>query len=331
MPELRNSRVLVTGADGFIGSHLTEQLVAAGAKVRALSLYNSFNDWGWLEQVSCLKQVEVMTGDIRDPHLCEQLTSDIDVVFHLAALIPIPYSYRAPDSFVDTNVKGTLYLCQAARRNGVKRFIQTSTSEVYGTAQYVPIDEKHPLQPQSPYSATKIGSDCISLSFYYSFSFPLVVARPFNTYGPRQSARAVIPSIIIQLADKKADISLGNLTATRDFTFVQDTCRGFMAIAAMEGGEGEVFNIGSNQEIAVGDLVELIGDIMGTSVKVACDEQRLRPEKSEVQRLRCENSKLRKASGFVPEVSLREGLERTVRWFTRPENLHRYKGCLYNV
>jgi NAD dependent epimerase/dehydratase len=331
MPSLNHARVLVTGADGFIGSHLSEQLVSAGAKVRALSLYNSFNDWGWLEQVSRLKEIEVVTGDIRDAHFCDELTRDIDIVFHLAALIPIPYSYRAPDSFVDTNVKGTLYLCQAARRNGVKRFIQTSTSEVYGTAQYVPIDEKHPLQPQSPYSATKIGSDCIALSFYYSFAFPLVVARPFNTYGPRQSARAVIPSIIIQIADKKPKISLGSLATTRDFTFVEDTCRGFISIAEMEGGEGEVFHIGSNHEISIGDLVKLISEIMGSSMQVVCDEQRLRPEKSEVRRLRCENSKLKNASGFVPQTPLRAGLERTIRWFTQPENLRRYKGSLYNV
>ena len=331
MGNLRASRVLVTGADGFIGSHLAEQLVLAGAQVRALSLYNSFNDWGWLEQVDCLKQIEVVTGDVRDPNLCEELTRDIDIVFHLAALIPIPYSYRAPDSFVDTNVKGTLYLCQAARRNGVKRFIQTSTSEVYGTAQYVPIDEKHPLQPQSPYSATKIASDCIALSFHYSFSFPLVVARPFNTYGPRQSARAVIPSIITQVAQGKPSISLGNLTATRDFTYVDDTARGFLAIAEMEGGEGEVFHIGSNHEIAIGDLVQLIGEIMGRPIEVVCQPERLRPDKSEVQRLQCENSKLRKASGFAPKIALREGLERTVRWFTQPENLRRYKGSIYNV
>jgi len=331
MAKVQNSRVLVTGADGFIGSHLAEQLVAAGARVRALSQYNSFNDWGWLEQVGCLKQIEVITGDVRDSNFCDELTRDIDIVFHLAALIPIPYSYRAPDSYVDTNIKGTLHLCQAARRNGIKRFIQTSTSEVYGTAQYVPIDEKHPLQPQSPYSATKIGSDCIALSFYYSFGLPLVVARPFNTYGPRQSARAVIPSIIIQIAGGATTISLGNLTATRDFTYVEDTCRGFLAIAEMEGGAGEVFHIGSNHEIAVGDLVKLIGEIMGASVRVACDEQRLRPEKSEVQRLKCDNSKLRDASAFVPQIPLRQGLERTIHWFTQPENLRRYKGNLYNV
>jgi NAD dependent epimerase/dehydratase len=331
MSSVRNTSVLVTGADGFIGSHLAEQLVAAGARVRALCLYNSFNDWGWLEESNCLKQIEVVTGDVRDPYLCDELTRGVDVVFHLAALIPIPYSYRAPDSFVDTNVKGTLHLCQAARRNGVKRFIQTSTSEVYGTARYVPIDEKHPLQPQSPYSATKIASDSIALSFYYAFNLPLVVARPFNTYGPRQSARAVIPSIIIQLAAGKTGISLGNLTATRDFTFVEDTCRGFIALAEMEGGEGEVFHIGSNQEISVADLFQLINSIMGSSATVVADQARLRPGKSEVQRLKCENSKLREASGFVPQVSLREGLERTVRWFSQPDHLRRYKGELYNV
>ncbi|MGO9865786.1 MAG: SDR family NAD(P)-dependent oxidoreductase [Terriglobales bacterium] len=331
MGKIESSRVLVTGADGFIGSHLAEQLVAAGARVRALSQYNSFNDWGWLEQSDCLKQIEVVTGDIRDPNFCDELTRGIDIVFHLAALIPIPYSYRAPDSYVDTNVKGTLHLCQAARRNGIKRLIQTSTSEVYGTAQYAPIDEKHPLQPQSPYSATKIGADCIALSFHYSFAVPVVVARPFNTYGPRQSARAVIPSIIVQIAGGATTISLGNLTATRDFTYVEDTCRGFLAIAEMEGGEGEVFHIGSNHEIAIGDLVKLIGEIMGSSVKVLCDEQRLRPEKSEVQRLKCDNSKLRGACGFLPRIPLREGLERTVRWFTQPQNLRRYKGDLYNV
>ena len=331
MADLRNSQVLVTGADGFIGSHLTEQLVAAGARVRALSQYNSFNDWGWLDQIDCLKDIEVVTGDIRDANLCDELTRGIDVVLHLAALIPIPYSYRAPDSFVDTNVKGTLYLLQAARRNGVKRFIHTSTSEVYGTAQYVPIDEKHPLQPQSPYSATKIAADCIALSFYYSFNMSVVVARPFNTFGPRQSARAVIPSIVVQIAEGKSSIFLGNLTATRDFTYVEDTCRGFLAIAQMEKGEGEIFHIGSNDEIAVGDLVKLIGEIMGRTVQVVSTPERFRPEKSEVQRLKCDNSKLKSSCGFIPRISLREGLERTAKWFSQPENLRRYKGNLYNV
>ncbi len=331
MAKLSQSRVLVTGADGFIGSHLVEQLVAAGAKVRALSLYNSFNYWGWLEEISCLKQIEVVTGDVRDAHFCHELTRDIDIVFHLAALIPIPYSYRAPDSFVDTNVKGTLYMCQAAQRNGVKRFVQTSTSEVYGTARYVPIDESHPLQPQSPYSATKIGSDSIALSFYNAFSFPVVVARPFNTYGPRQSARAVIPSIIIQVAGGKSEIALGDLETTRDFTYVEDTCRGFLAIAEMQGGEGEVFHIGSNDEISVGNLVKLISEVVGKDVTVVCDKQRLRPEKSEVLRLKCDNTKLKKAASFAPSIPLREGLERTFRWFSNPSNLRRYKGDLYNV
>jgi NAD dependent epimerase/dehydratase len=273
----------------------------------------------------------VVNGDIRDAHFCHELTRGIDIVFHLAALIPIPYSYRAPDSYVDTNVKGTLYLCQAARQHGVSRFIQTSTSEVYGTAEYVPIDEKHPLKPQSPYSASKIGSDAIALSFFYSFDQPIVVARPFNTYGPRQSARAVIPSIITQVASGKRDICLGDLSTTRDFTYVEDTCRGFIAIAEMKDGAGEVFNIGTNDEISVGGLVELIGDIMGTKINVVSDPQRLRPKNSEVQRLRCDNSKLKAACGFVPSLSLREGLERTVRWFTDPANLGRYKGNIYNV
>jgi NAD dependent epimerase/dehydratase len=329
--ELRDQHVLVTGANGFIGSHLVEKLVAAGARVRALSQYNSFNFWGWLEDLPCLEQIEVVSGDIRDPHFCDHLMGGIDVVFHLAALIPIPYSYRAPDSYVDTNVKGTLYLCQAAQHHGVRRFVQTSTSEVYGTAEYVPIDEKHPLKPQSPYSATKIASDSMALSFYYSFDQPIVVARPFNTYGPRQSARAVIPSIIIQVAAGHEEISLGDLTTTRDFTYVDDTCSGFLAIGKMEGGAGEVFNIGSNHDISIANLVSLINDVMGTKVRVVCDQQRIRPEKSEVLRLKCENSKLKTASGFAPSISLREGLERTVRWFTEPANLRRYKGNLYNV
>lgn len=331
MGKLSQSRVLVTGADGFIGSHLVQQLVAAGAKVRALSQYNSFNNWGWLEEIDCLDQVEVLTGDVRDAHYCHELTGNIDIVFHLAALIPIPYSYRAPDSFVDTNVKGTLYMCQAAQRNGVRKFIHTSTSEVYGTARYVPIDENHPLQPQSPYSATKIGADAIALSFYNAFSFPVVVARPFNTYGPRQSARAVIPSIMIQIAAGKQDIALGDLETTRDFTYVEDTCRGFLAIAEANGIEGEVFQIGSNDEISIANLVNLISEVTAKKINVLCDKQRLRPEKSEVLRLKCDNTKLKKATQFVPSIPLRDGLERTFRWFSEPSNLRRYKGDLYNV
>ncbi len=328
---LRGTNVLVTGGDGFIGSHLVEQLVHESAHVRALAQYNSFNFWGWLEHVSCLGDVEVVTGDIRDPHCCHALVAGVDVVFHLAALIPIPYSYRAPDSYVDTNVRGTLNLCQAARSAGVRRFVHTSTSEVYGSARYVPIDEGHPFSPQSPYSATKIGADAIAQSFFHSFGLPVVVARPFNTYGPRQSARALIPTIMTQLAAGEPQVRLGNLSTTRDFTFVDDTCRGFLAIASMAGGDGEVFNIGSNTEISVGDLLALIGRTMGVAAVAVNDEQRLRPSSSEVLRLRCDNRKLAAATGFVPRVPLERGLAITAEWFRDPANLARYKSDLYNV
>lgn len=327
--ELVGKRILVTGADGFIGSHLVERLVAEGAEVTALAQYNSFNNWGWLEDIPALAQVKVVTGDIRDAHFCMELVDGIEVVFHLASLIAIPYSYRAPDSYVDTNVRGTLYMCQAARAHGVRKFIHTSTSEVYGTARYVPIDEAHPLSPQSPYSATKIAADAIATSFYNAFKLPVFVARPFNTYGPRQSARAVIPTMITQIASGAKEISLGDTSPTRDFTFVTDTCEGFIKIAKLEQGEGSVFNIGTNTEISVGDLVTEIAQIMGTSVKVNCDEQRLRPEKSEVFRLCCDNRKLKEMSGFEPRVKLREGLTQTIEWFQR--NLSKYKGAIYNV
>ncbi len=251
-------KVLVTGADGFIGSHLTELLVREGYEVKALSQYNSFNYWGWLEDVNCLKDIEVLSGDVRDPHYCKHITKDVGLVFHLAALIAIPYSYVAPDSYVDTNVKGTLNICQAALENGVQRVIHTSTSEVYGTAQYVPIDEKHPLQAQSPYSASKIGADAMAMSFFNSFDLPLTIARPFNTYGPRQSARAVIPTIITQIASGKKQIKLGDVSPTRDFNYVADTCRGFLELARCEKAVGETVNIGSNYEISVGDTLHLI-------------------------------------------------------------------------
>jgi len=329
--DLSRKRVLVTGADGFIGSHLVEMLVPACGRIRALAQYNSFNDWGWLEGLPCLSHVDVVTGDIRDAHLCGELLDGVDVVFHLAALIPIPYSYRAPDSFVDTNVKGTLNLCQAARSRGLERFVHTSTSEVYGTAQYVPIDERHPLSPQSPYSASKIGADAVALSCFHAFKLPVVVARPFNTYGPRQSARAVIPTIITQLAAGSREVRLGDLTTTRDFTFVEDTCRGLLAVAGLDDGPGEVFNIGSNEEIAIGDLVALIGRTMGVPALAVTDAGRLRPPTSEVMRLRCDNSKLEGATGFKPTVPLREGLGRTAHWFANPVNLRRYKTNLYNV
>jgi NAD dependent epimerase/dehydratase len=325
------TNVLVTGADGFIGSHLTELLVKEGCRVRALSQYNSFNSWGWLEDIDCLDQVEVLNGDVRDPHYCKHITKDVDLVFHLAALIAIPYSYIAPDSYVDTNVKGTLNICQGALENGVKRIIHTSTSEVYGTAQYVPIDEKHPLQPQSPYSASKISADAMAMSFYNAFDLPLTIARPFNTYGPRQSARAVIPTIISQIASGKKQIQLGDVTPTRDFNYVADTCRGFLALARCEKAIGETVNIGSNFEISVGDTLNVIRDLMNSDVEFLTDEQRLRPNKSEVFRLWCDNTKLRELTGFEPEHNIRNGLRTTVNWFTRPENLAKYKADIYNV
>ncbi|MCI1736979.1 MAG: NAD-dependent 4,6-dehydratase LegB [Pseudomonas veronii] len=323
--------VLITGADGFIGSHLTELLVAEGYTVKALSQYNSFNNWGWLENVDCRKEIEVLSGDVRDPHYCKHITKNIDVVFNLAALIAIPYSYVAPDSYVDTNIKGTLNICQAALENGVGRVIHTSTSEVYGTAQYVPIDEKHPLQAQSPYSASKIGADAMAMSFFNSFGLPLTIARPFNTYGPRQSARAVIPTIITQIASGMKQIKLGDTTPTRDFNYVADTCRGFLQLARCEQAIGEVVNIGSNYEISVADTLNLIRELMGSDVEFLTDEQRIRPEKSEVFRLWCDNTKIRGLTGFEPEYSIRDGLQKTIDWLVQPENLAKYKADIYNV
>ena len=328
---LANQKILITGADGFIGSHLTEMLVKQGAHVRALSLYNSFNDWGWLEDTACLDQVEVVCGDVRDPNFCRDITKDIDVVFHLAALIAIPYSYVAPDSYVATNITGTLNMLQAARDNGVKRFLHTSTSEVYGTARYVPINEEHPLQPQSPYSATKIGADAIAMSFHNSFEMPLTIVRPFNTYGPRQSARAVIPTIITQILSGQKTIKLGSLHPTRDFNYVEDTCRGFVALAECDAAIGKTINIGSNKEIAVGDLVNLIAEITETKIDIQTDDQRKRPEQSEVERLWCDNRKIHELTGFEPHVGLREGLTRTVAWLRKPANLSKYKVNIYNV
>lgn len=328
---MNNKRVLVTGADGFIGSHLTEMLVRMGARVTALSQYNSFNDWGWLESIECLKNVNVLTGDVRDANCCRKMMKDIDVVFNLAALIAIPYSYIAPDAYVDTNVKGALNIAQSALEKGVERVVQISTSEVYGSARYVPIDEKHPLQPQSPYSASKIGADNIALSFYYSFDLPLTVARPFNTYGPRQSARAVIPTIISQVAGGLSEISLGDLETTRDFNYVEDTCRGLIAIAQSDNSVGEVVNIGSNYEISIGDIFKLICEIMGSSAVVKSDEGRIRPAKSEVQRLWCDNAKIKKMTGFEPKTGIEEGLTKTIDWFSQPSNLSKYKIGIYNV
>lgn len=324
-------KYLVTGADGFIGSHLVEFLLSKNVEVKALCHYNSFNNWGWLEDVEDLDKIEVVCGDIRDPHFCKELVKGVDVIFHLAALIAIPYSYVAPDSYVDTNIKGTLNICQAAKEEGCKRVIHTSTSEVYGTAQYVPIDEKHPLQPQSPYSASKIGADAMAMSFYNSFDLPVVIARPFNTYGPRQSARAVIPTIISQIANGAKEIKLGDVSPTRDFNYVEDTCRGFWELSQSDKVIGKTVNIGSNFEISVKDTLEMIKDIMGSDVQFVTDSERIRPKDSEVFRLWCDNALIKELTGFEPENDIRTGLTKTIEWFTKKENLRKYKSDIYNV
>ncbi len=320
---------LVTGADGFIGSHLVDLLLSRGIKVRALCQYNSFNSWGWLDNVRH-PGLEIVCGDVRDAAFCRHISRDVDTVFHLAALIAIPYSYVAPESYVDTNVTGTLNMCQAARDMGVERLIVTSTYEVYGTAQYVPIDEKHPRQPQSPYSATKIGADAIAKSFFNAFGLPVVIARPFNTYGPRQSARAIIPTIISQIAAGNSEIKVGDLTPTRDFNYVADTCRGFLALAEADGIEGEEINIATGTEISMADTLATIAEVMERKVEFVVDPARLRPSASEVFRLCGDNSKITALTAWRPEVSLREGISRTVKWFTDPANLARYKTDIYN-
>lgn len=331
------ARVLVTGADGFIGSTLVEALVRSGREVRAFVQYNSFSSWGWLDRCApdIAGQFEVFSGDVRDPNGVRTAMAGCDVVLHLAALIAIPYSYHSPDSYVDTNVKGTLNIVQAARDLGVRRVVHTSTSEVYGTARFVPITEEHPLQGQSPYSATKIGADQLALSFHRAFGTPVTVLRPFNTFGPRQSARAVIPTVITQIAAGQRRIKLGSLTPTRDFTYVTDTVAGFIAAADSEHGVGEVINLGTGFEIAIGDLVGLIAEGMGCSVEIETDAQRLRPEASEVDRLLACNDKARRLLGWQPELAgrdgLREGLRRTADWFTDPANLALYKHGIYNV
>ena len=327
---LENEHVLVTGADGFIGSHLVEALLKRGAKVKALSFYNSFNFWGWLEEIQS-PNLEVVCGDVRDANLCREITKGVDTVFHLAALIAIPYSYVAPDSYVDTNVKGTLNMCQAARLNGCKRVLVTSTSEVYGTAKYVPIDEKHPKQPQSPYSASKIGADAIAMSFYNAFSLPVTIVRPFNTYGPRQSARAIIPTIITQIAKGRREIKLGDLTPTRDFNFVLDTVEGFCQLAECDSAIGKEVNICSNYEISMRATLELIAKIMEADVSFVEDSQRLRPSGSEVFRLWGDNATIKALTGFSPKYSIEQGLCKTVDWFTNEENLSKYKEGIYNV
>ena len=329
--------VLVTGADGFIGSHLTEALVRQGINVRAFVYYNSFNSWGWLDH--CTDDVkghfEVFPGDIRDPHGVKEAMKGCDAVLHLAALIAIPFSYYSPDTYVDTNVKGTLNVLQAARELGVNRIIHTSTSEVYGTARFVPITEEHPLQGQSPYSATKIAADQLAYSFYSSFDLPVVTVRPFNTYAPRQSARAVIPTSITQIANGAHKVELGALTPTRDFSFVQDTVNGFLAALNSIKGLGQVINLGSNFEISIGETVALIAESMNTTVETASSEERWRPENSEVERLWADNSKAKELFGWQPTYSGRDGFIRglveTIAWFCQSENLRSYKSDIYNL
>lgn len=334
---LADKSVLVTGADGFIGSHLVESLVGMGARVRAFVLYNSFNSWGWLDHAPAdvRHSIEVVAGDIRDPHGVRQAVAGCDVVMHLAALIAIPYSYHSPDTYVDTNVRGTLNVLQAARDAGIDRVVHTSTSEVYGTARFVPITEEHPLQGQSPYSATKIAADQMALAFHASFGTPVAVIRPFNTYGPRQSARAVIPTIITQLRAGQRRLRLGALHPTRDFNFVDDTVRGFLAVAEAPAAIGEVINIGSNYEVAIGETAELIAELMGLQVEIETDPQRLRPQKSEVDRLWADNAKAQRLAGWQPEYAGREGLARglakTIDWFSSDANLRLYKWDRYNI
>jgi NAD dependent epimerase/dehydratase len=324
-------KALVTGADGFIGSHLTEMLLERGYSVKALSLYNSFNNWGWLEGIPTHAKLEIVAGDVRDPHFCRELVKGTDIIFHLAALIAIPYSYVAPDSYIDTNIKGTVNICQAAKEHGNIRLLHTSTSEVYGTAKYVPIDENHPRQPQSPYSASKIAADVMALSFYNSFKLPVTIVRPFNTYGPRQSARAIIPTIISQIASGMKQIKLGDLSPTRDFNFVLDICRGFLAIADTDQTIGREVNVASNSEISMGDALEVIISIMGKEIEVITDKERIRPENSEVFRLFGDNTLIRKLTKWKPEYTLEEGLKITIDWITDPKNLTKYKPGLYNL
>lgn len=331
--DLKSKKVLVTGADGFIGSHLVEALLAEGASVKAFVYYNSFNSWGWLDSLpkDLLERIEVYAGDIRDPNGVRNALRGVDVVFHLAALIGIPFSYHSPDSYVDTNIKGTLNVLQAARDSGCQRVLVTSTSEVYGTARYVPIDEKHPFQGQSPYSATKIGADRIAESFFRSFSLPVTIVRPFNTYGPRQSARAVIPTVITQLVAGQKEIKLGSLHPTRDLVYVGDTAAGFIAIAKSDRTIGEEINIATQREISVGDLVKTLAGIMNVNVEVVSDDARVRPAGSEVERLLGSNAKIRELAGWQPTVIIEDGLRRTVDWFKKSENMKLYKHSVYNI
>mgnify|MGYP001178183755 FL=1 len=331
--ELRSEKVLVTGSDGFIGSHLVEALLNEGCKVKAFVYYNSFNSWGWLDTFpkDLLDEIEVFSGDIRDPNGVREAVKGVNVIFHLAALIAIPFSYHSPDSYVDTNIKGTLNVLQAARDYNVKKILVTSTSEVYGTAKYVPIDEAHPFQGQSPYSASKIGADRIAESFYRSFNLPVTIVRPFNTYGPRQSARAIIPTIITQLLSGQNEIKLGSLSPTRDFNYVKDTVAGFIAIAKSDKTIGEEINIASQQEISIGRLAEELITQINPKAKIVTDEVRLRPEKSEVERLLGSCVKIKELTDWAPRYDFQKGIAETIEWFRKPENLARYKAEIYNI
>ena len=330
---LRGKNILITGSDGFIGSHLTEALTQEGCNVRAFVFYNSFNSWGWLDSLpkEILAEIEVVAGDIRDPNGVRKAVYGVDIVFHLAALIGIPFSYHSPDSYVDTNIKGTLNILQAARDHDTEKVIITSTSEVYGTAEYVPIDEKHPFKAQSPYSATKIAADRLAESFYRSFETPVVIARPFNTYGPRQSLRAVIPTAITQALSGKKGIGLGLLYPTRDFNYVKDVCKGFIEIAKSDDVMGEEINIASGKEISVGNLVEKIASKIGSDAKIVSEDERIRPRKSEVERLIGSNEKIRRLTNWKPKHDLERGLSETIRWFSETENVDNYKRGIYNV
>lgn len=330
---LNGKKVLVTGADGFIGSHLVEGLLAQGCDVRAFVFYNSFNSWGWLDALppEHLKKLDVFAGDIRDPNGVREAMIGCDIVFHLAALIAIPFSYHSPDSYIDTNIKGTLNVLQAAKLLGTKKVLVTSTSEVYGTAQYAPIDEKHPFQGQSPYSATKIGADRLAESFFRSFELPVVIVRPFNTFGPRQSARAVIPTIITQLLNGNKEIHLGSLSPTRDFNYVKDTVNGFIALAKADNVSGEEVNIATGEEFTIGDLANFLVKEINPEARLIVKDERLRPENSEVFRLIGDASKIKSLTDWKPQYTFYEGLSETVKWFKTPDNLNRYKAWLYNI
>ena len=330
---LSGRKILVTGADGFIGSHLVERLVKNGCKVRAFIHYNSFNRWGWLDYIEkdIRDSIEVFAGDVRDPQGVKKAMLNCDVVFHLAALIGIPYSYHSPDTYVDTNIKGTLNILQAARELETKKIVHTSTSEIYGTAQFVPITEEHPINPQSPYAATKVGADFLALTFNYSFGLPISVFRPFNTYGPRQSARAIIPTIISQIKEGKRKIKLGSVHTTRDFTYVKDCVKGFVKVAESDDSIGKVIHIGNNAEVSIGKLACLIAELMNTEVEIVTEEDRKRPEKSEVERLWADANKAKELLGWVPEYTLKKGLGETINWFSNPNNLSLYKTGIYNI